>query len=139
MSAPTTVRVSFWILLVGIVLDAVGAVLILLAGIGVSASGASVAGEPATISGPVLVATGAITIVFSIVEFVILWKVKAGRNWARVVITVFEILSLGTLFAGISILGVIAFAASIVAVVLLWLPSSNAFFRRSTTGATARP
>ncbi|MCG2623504.1 hypothetical protein LVY72_16525 [Arthrobacter sp. I2-34] len=55
--------------------------------------------------------------------------VKAGRNWARILGTVFAVLSLVLLAFGV--LGVLTFLLGAAAIVLLFLPVSSAFFKEA--------
>ncbi|GAA5151746.1 hypothetical protein GCM10025768_18580 [Microbacterium pseudoresistens] len=131
MPTPTTVKVAFWILLLGLILDAIAAIVTLVAAIAMMNSGQSIDVGGTQANGGVLLATAIGLIVLVVIELFILWKMKAGRNWARIVITILEILSLGSAFAGVSTIGIIAIILSIVAVVLMWLPASNEYFRSS--------
>lgn len=130
MPAPVTVKIAFWILLIGIALDLIGGILSLVSGIGLSISGTSVDVNGTALPGTAFTVIGSIAILFVLIELVILWKMKAGKNWARIVITILELLSIGAVFTGASALSLSALVLSVVAVVLLWVPTSNAYFRR---------
>jgi len=131
MQTPTTVKISFWIFLIGLILDVIAAVLLLLGGTALAASGASATAEGTTVSGGVLITAGVIALVLAAIQLLILWKMKAGRNWARIVLTILEVLSLGSLFTGASGIGITAVVLGVVAVVLMWVPTSNAYFRKA--------
>ncbi|WP_197220608.1 MULTISPECIES: hypothetical protein [Bacteria] len=131
MPTPTTVKISFWIFLIGLVLDVVAGIIMVISGAALAASGSSATVEGTTAGGAVFIATGIIALVFAAIQLLILWKMKAGRNWARIVLTILEILSLGSLFTGTSGIGITAVVFGVVAVVLMWVPVSNAYFRRA--------
>lgn len=130
MTMPTTVRVSFWILLVGIVLNVIGGIFFVLGGVGAAATNTSLDGETPANSAAVLIISGTIVLALCVVEFVILWKVRSGENWARIVITVLEALALAAEWIELSPLTVLALGIGVPALVLLWVPRSNPFFRR---------
>ncbi|WP_067245470.1 hypothetical protein [Microbacterium resistens] len=131
MTVPTTVKVAFWIFLLGALLD------IALSIIGVAGSSFIAAAGGA--SGDATVATGGTALLWisigqlaiAVIQLIVLWKMKAGKNWARILITVFEILGLFVLFNDQSIWTIIAVAIGLVAVVLMWLPASNDYFRKT--------
>jgi hypothetical protein len=129
-TTPTSVKISFWILLISLVLDAVTAIVFITSGFATAASPEAATALGANAGGGVYIATGVVTLILVAIELIILWKMRAGRNWARIVITILEILALGSIFAGFSLLGILGFFLSIVALVLLWVPASNNYFRR---------
>jgi len=129
-TTPTSVKISFWILLISLVLDAVTAIVFITSGFATAASPEAAIALGANAGGGVYIATGVVTLILVAIELIILWKMRAGRNWARIVITILEILALGSVFAGFSLLGILGFFLSIVALVLLWVPASNNYFRR---------
>ncbi|NLP83931.1 hypothetical protein HF576_08730 [Microbacterium sp. CFH 90308] len=128
-SVPTTVSAAFWILLLGMILDIVGAILLLGAGLALVSLGDS-DGMASTISGPVVITAAVIALLFVAVELVVVFKMRAGKNWARVVITILEVLAIGSIFTSPSIWSWGGLVLSLIAVVLMWLPSSNPHFRR---------
>lgn len=70
--------------------------------------------------------------VVALVALIYLWlsfKLKAGRNWARVVLTVVTLLQAASLFAteGNTTIGYASCAVAVVALVLSYLPPSNAY------------
>jgi hypothetical protein len=84
------------------------------------------------------VAIGAITALIAAVLFIwIARKSQQGRNWARVTATVlFCIAILGTVYDAIAaaaslvrIFNYVDLVVGLVAIVLLWVPSSSAYFR----------
>jgi hypothetical protein len=67
-----------------------------------------------------------------LIGLVYLWlsfKLKAGRNWARVVLTIFTLLQVGSLYAteGNSVAGYASAGVAVLALVLSYLPASNVY------------
>jgi phosphatidylserine synthase len=78
---------------------------------------------------------GAGIAVAAVVVLGYLWlafKLKAGRNWARVVLTVLTLLRVGFLFAGgtTDVLDYVSCGVAVIAMVLSYLPASNAYIHR---------
>jgi phosphatidylserine synthase len=78
---------------------------------------------------------GAGIAVAAIIVLGYLWlafKLKAGRNWARVVLTVLTLLQVGFLFVGgaADVLGYVSCGVAVIAMVLSYLPASNAYVKR---------
>ena len=124
MSIPTTVKASFWLLLIGIILDFVAAGIQLFTGsiyLGARGTGDGV--------GVGFVIAGVLTLAFAIVQLIVIRKMRAGRNWARVVITVLEVFAIIGVVLNPAVLPLAASVVGLVAVVLMWLPASNRYFR----------
>jgi hypothetical protein len=70
-----------------------------------------------------------ISVVFALLYLLFAFKLKAGRNWARIVLTIIAVLALISLVAGSggTIAGYIGEVAAVVAAVLSYLPNSNAY------------
>ncbi len=70
-----------------------------------------------------------ITLAVALVHLWLAFKLKAGRNWARVVLTLITLFQLASLFAtqGNTAVGYASCAIAVVAVVLSYLPASNAY------------
>ncbi|MFT7834541.1 hypothetical protein Q5530_00135 [Saccharothrix sp. BKS2] len=71
-----------------------------------------------------------------LIALVYLWlsfKLKAGRNWARVTLTVFTALQVAAVVTGDgnTWVGYASAAVAVLALVLSYLPSSSAHFRRA--------
>lgn len=127
---PGTVTAAFWILLLGLILDAIGAILLVVGGIALVGRG-DAGGMAAGLGAPVLIGAAVIALLFVVIELIIVFKMRAGRNWARIVITILEVLGLASLFTNPTLWSWGAVVLSLIAVVLMWLPASNAYFRRS--------
>jgi hypothetical protein len=71
-----------------------------------------------------------VAVIFSLLYALFAYKLRAGRNWARVVLTVIAVLALLSLVLGNggTVLGYISELAAVVAAVLSYLPASNAYF-----------
>lgn len=69
-----------------------------------------------------------ITLIFWAVAFVLFaYFMRRGANWARIVLTVLTVLSLLNIINGFGA-GFLQFAASVVAVILIWLRPSSEYF-----------
>ncbi|MCJ1715257.1 hypothetical protein ACLBWP_11135 [Microbacterium sp. M1A1_1b] len=116
---PTTVTVSYvlWLItvLVGIISGIVGFFSL---------------GDQTNGMGGALVAGAVIAIIIAIVELFIVFRMRDGRNWARIVLLVLAILQVLGVVSAFSVLGTIGLIAVVIATVLMFLPSSNGYFRR---------
>jgi hypothetical protein len=131
-SRPTSVTWSFIIWLITVLLQLIAAIfLFILVGtagtlaVAGSGSGGLIVGA--------LIATAAIGLVFAIVELIIVFKMRDGRNWARIVLTILAVLQIiSTLVQGgnNSFISWIGFATLVIATVLMFVPASNQYFSR---------
>src|SRR5690606_16166075 len=113
------------LLLIGIILDFVAVAFALFAGgISLAAKGAQDG------TGVALIVTGVLTLVFAVVQLILIGKMRAGRNWARILITILEVLAIIGVVLNPGLIPIFASAVGLEAVVLLWLPASNSYFRR---------
>jgi hypothetical protein len=130
---PTTVQASFWVWVATVVLSLVGAV------VGFAGSGDALAAARSANSGltdaqlqaivtGTLIFAAVIAVVFAGLYLLFAFKARAGRNWARITLTVLTVLRLLALAAGVTLFGVITVVGAIVATVLLFLPESNQYF-----------
>jgi len=124
LSIPTTVKASFWLLLIGIILDFVAAAIQLFTG-GIYL-GAKGAGDGVGVG---FIIAGVLTLAFAIVQLIVIRKMRAGRNWARVLVTILEVLAIIGVVLNPAVLPIAASVVGLVAIVLMWLPASNAYFR----------
>jgi hypothetical protein len=75
-----------------------------------------------------------IAVIISALYLLFAFKLRAGKNWARIVLTVITALQLISLLAGqATIGGYISVAAAIIGVVLSFLTPSNAYFAAAKT------
>lgn len=61
------------------------------------------------------------------------FKLKAGRNWARIVLTIVTLLQVASMFVtqGNTVAGYIGCAISVIALVLSYLPASDAYIKQA--------
>ncbi|WP_410671579.1 hypothetical protein [Amycolatopsis sp. cmx-4-68] len=75
-----------------------------------------------------------IAVVISALYLLFAFKLRAGKNWARIVLTVITALQLISLLAGQSTIGgFISVGAAVIGVVLSFMPPSNAYFAAAKT------
>lgn len=136
-SPPSTIIASFLGFLVGTLAVVAGAVFL-------ASSGPEIAEEVRKTNTSMTDAEidGAVTItqvigigVAAVVALGYLWlafRLKAGRNWARVVLTILTLVQVAYLLVdGATTIGYVSCAVAVVAVVLSYLPSANAYIARS--------
>jgi cell division protein FtsW (lipid II flippase) len=129
---PATVTASFYIWLVTILLGLVGAVLLFLLSGSAEVTAATQGNE--AVGAAALIFAAVIAIIVAAVQLIFVFQMNAGKNWARIVLLV---------LAALQVLGVVAgggtanwaswlgLGATIVATVLMFLPASNPYFRRT--------
>jgi len=124
---PTTVTVSFVIWLIVVLANIISGIIVLVAG------GGGAAAADAVGTGPV-VAGAIISFIIAIVELIIVFKMRDGRNWARIVLLVLailQVLNVGVGAAsGANAFGWIGGIAVIVATILMFVGGANGYFRR---------
>ena len=133
---PTTVTASFFTWLLATALGVVTAVFSFVSAGNVVAEGDAT--TTANFFGITYVFAGLLVLVLSIIQAVVVWRMRAGRNWARVTLTILAVLQIvNAIFSlGLSAaLGGIGISLIVIASVLMWLPSANEFFGRRTTVA----
>jgi hypothetical protein len=118
---PTTVTISYIIWLVTVLIGIISGI------VGFFSSNSHVSGAAETTG---VVVGAIIAIVIALVELFIVFRMRDGRRWARIVLLILAILQVIGVVAAFNILGTIGLIAVIVATVLMFLPSSNAYFRR---------
>jgi glucose-6-phosphate-specific signal transduction histidine kinase len=122
---PAELKVSFWIWFAGGILGVMGGLLGMLASLVLFAAAPAAAAAVVTLM-LLAAAVGAAQVVFAV-------KMKAGRTWARLALTVLTAITL-VLAVMNTVTGVgqggnwAAFLISAVATVLMWLPNSRAWF-----------
>lgn len=118
---PTSVTISFVLWLLTVLIGIIGGIVSLFS------SGSQVEGMA---SGTAVVIGGIIGIVIALVQLFIVFRMRDGRNWARIVLLVLAILQVLGVVSAFSIVGTIGLIAVIIATILMFLPASNAYFRR---------
>jgi hypothetical protein len=125
-SRPTSVTVSFIIWLVVVLANIVQGIISLTSG-----SSADVADSVGTAP---LVGGAIFAFVLAVIELVIVFKMRDGRNWARIVLTVLAILQLIGVGVGAAsggnAFGWIGGVAVLVATILMYVGGANGYFRR---------
>ncbi|HEX7303065.1 hypothetical protein [Lentzea sp.] len=72
-----------------------------------------------------------IALVIALVQLWLAFKLRSGRNWARILLSAFTALQIVSLFVGEGTATLPAYGGALVAglaVVASWLPASNAYF-----------
>lgn len=129
-AVPTTVRASFWLWIASVVISLIAAIVALTSGqfqgadIGDNADVARAVAPWGLMGGAVL--GGALRVLFAVF-------LLRGKNWARIVLLIIAIITalagLGTVLSG-NAFAILALLVTIVAAVLMYVSSSNAYFRR---------
>ena len=137
LPAPPPVQVSFWLWVGSAVVSVIGALL------GFTQSGAALDAarsnntahltdaqlQTAVTFGLVLAAV--FLIVFAGLYLLFAFKARAGRNWARIVLTVLTVVGVLFLALSFSLVSGLTTLVAVVATVLLFLPASNQFYAAS--------
>ncbi len=129
-NTPASVKVAFWVLLVSIVLDLLTVVLTLLSVTVLAVADRSLEVDGETLSGPLLFMTPTLRLMIAIVQLTLLGKLRRGDSRVRIFFTALEGISLLGLTTHHDTFDIAAATVGVVAIALLWLPASNAFFRR---------
>ncbi|USX53136.1 hypothetical protein [Lentzea sp. HUAS12] len=72
-----------------------------------------------------------VAVVIALVQLWLAFKLRSGRNWARVLLTVFTVFQVGSLFVGEGSATLPAYggaAVAALAVIASYLPASNVYF-----------
>ncbi|MGN6408225.1 MAG: hypothetical protein ACTHMH_07735 [Curtobacterium sp.] len=123
---PTTVTVSFVIWLVVVLANIIQGIIGLVSG-GGSAAAQGVGTAP-------LIGGAIFAFILAIIELIIVFKMRDGRNWARIVLLVLAILQVIGVGVGAAsggnAFGWIGAVAVIVATILMFVGGANGYFRR---------
>lgn len=130
---PVTVTAAFWLWVVSAVVGVIGAI-VAFATIGNNPQIQQLEQtEAAAVTTGVTIAA-VLFLVFAALRVLFAWFMYKGRNWARIVLTILAalsiigvLLSLGTA----TILEWVTMLLVLVALVLMWVPQSNAYFAAS--------
>ncbi|MFR9730306.1 hypothetical protein ACL03H_13850 [Saccharopolyspora sp. MS10] len=74
-----------------------------------------------------LVASVAMSVISLLVYLWLSWKLRAGRNWARIVLAVFAVLHLSVLFGPADAESYIGLGLALLGLVLSFLPASSRY------------
>ena len=157
-TAPGSVKGAFLIYLIAALLAAVGVVLSLTSNVwnqAVAAAGSNTSGvDTQTLVNTVKITTAVVGVILLGLYLLFAFKMRAGRNWARIVLTVLSALSIlslasasssvnvnGTVYKSSStqLTGWIGGALAVVGIVLMFLPASNAYFSASKAARQQGP
>lgn len=123
---PTSVTVSFVIWLVVVLANILQGIISLVSGGGSSAA-ESVGTAP-------LVGGAIFAFILAVIELIIVFKMRDGRNWARIVLLVLAILQVIGVGVGAAsggnAFGWIGAVAVLVATILMYVGGANGYFRR---------
>jgi hypothetical protein len=139
-ATPTTVTTAFWLYVASAVLSVIGGI-ITIATVGnsraailqqIQTNGTNLRGESVdtVVNAAIGVAIGfsVVTLIFWAITFVLFaFFMRRGANWARIVLTVLTALSLLNILTAFGV-GALQVVLAIVAVVLMWLRPSSAWF-----------
>ncbi len=125
---PLPVRVSFWILLVSAVLSALVAVIALVTWSSIVNQEVQ-AGVAAGTIRTYLTVNVILELLFAAAFVLLALRIKQGSNWARILVTaIVVVFALVDILGGTTLLTVITILVELVAVGLLYMPQSAAFF-----------
>lgn len=136
-AVPREVVISFWIWAATAALLFVGAILFILnretvaQALRQSPNGGQLTAQQIEQAAGVAVGVGAaILLIIAALYLLFAFKAKAGRNWARITLTVLTVLNALSALTGTSggVANYVGLLLAIVAVVLLYMPSSNAYY-----------
>ncbi|MBT1672810.1 hypothetical protein [Curtobacterium flaccumfaciens] len=125
-SRPTSVTVAFVIWLVVVLANILHGIINLTSG-----SSADVADSVGTAP---LVGGAIFAFILAVIELIIVFKMRDGRNWARIVLTVLAVLQLIGVGVGAAsggnAFGWIGGVAVLIATILMYVGGANGYFRR---------
>ncbi|CAM5429113.1 hypothetical protein [Leifsonia shinshuensis] len=137
---PSTVNAAFWLYVASAVLSVIGGIVTIATAPGskgaiirqLQTSRANLNGQSldqiANAAVGVAIGVSIVTLIFWAITFVLFaFFMRRGANWARIVLTVLTVLSLFNIIPGFPF-GLLQVLASIVAVILIWLRPSSAWF-----------
>jgi len=137
---PGAVTAAYVIWLIGAIVSLLGAIFALIVGIFALTIGAAAAGLGGAAAGAIILVLAIIVFVIAIIELVIVSRMRAGRNWARVVLTVLGALSIASTIvqwaqdtgnAGTGFGSAVSVIIVLIAIILMYVPAANAYFASS--------
>ncbi len=157
VEAPGTVKGAFFIYLVAAVLAVIGIILALTSNVwkqAIADSGADTSGvDVQSLVNTAKIITVVVSVVLVALYLLFAFKMRAGRNWARIVLTVLSALSIISSFSASAtvtvnghvykssstqISGWIGALLAAIAIVLMFMPASNAYFTASKAARQQR-
>lgn len=141
---PGAVTAAYVIWLIGAIVSLIGSIFALIVGVVAIGAGAAIGGVVGAATGVVVLIFAIFVFIVALIELFIVNRMRDGRNWARVVLTILGILSLlGSIIpwftAGwntTSTWSVVQVVVLVIAIVLMYVPAANAYF--AADGAVAR-
>jgi cell division protein FtsW (lipid II flippase) len=131
LARPATVTAALWLWLVTVVFNLISAGILFVNSGSVEGADAIGAADRAATASHLVAAS--VTIVIAVVELIVVFQMRAGLNWARVVLAILASIQVVSTLAGTSPrsgwAGWAAAAAAAVGAVLMYLPTSNPYFR----------
>jgi hypothetical protein len=124
---PTSVTVSFFIWLIVVLIGIVSSIIAFTSGGTQQAASDAGVGNMGT---GIAVGGAIFALVIAIVELIIVFKMRDGRNWARIVLLILAILQVLGVFGAFSITGIIGVVAVIIATILMFVGGANGYFRK---------
>jgi hypothetical protein len=133
---PGTITASFWLYLLGALIGIIGGILVfsdkqrMIDAVHKSSPNLTDAQVHNTANIAVAIALG-VSIVGLLLYLLFAVKLRAGRNWARIVLTILVILNVVSLFTSTGTMGVeyVGTVVSVIATILAYLPASNAYMK----------
>jgi hypothetical protein len=131
---PSTVQAAFWVWVATVVLTLVGGIVTLtnssaaLATLKANNTAGLSDAQLQSLATTTLAVAAVVSVIFAGLYLLFAFKARAGRNWARIVLTVLAVLRLLSLAFGPDLFTVITVVGAVVATVLLFLPASNQYF-----------
>jgi len=125
MNRPGTVTAAFVLWIIAAIVGLVSAILAFVA---FGAGGAVTGG----LTGGVAIAVGVFALIVAIIQVIIVFKMRDGRNWARIVLTILGILSIvSNINSGVQGQGFswVTLIVTLIAVILMYVGGANAYFR----------
>jgi len=137
LPAPQQVQISFWLWVATVVLGVISAVVgfaqrdALLATLRAANTQHLSDDALQAVASASLAFAAVIAIVFAGLYLLFAFKARAGRNWARITLTVLTVLRVLFLATSFSVLNALTVLVAVAATVLLFLPEANQFFTAS--------
>lgn len=132
-TAPTAVRTSFWCWVLLALINILGAIILMAGGGGALFAGVDdtdIAVDGESVTSTILLATGIIVLVLALIQVWLAFRMRAGRNWARIALTIVGIAALASMFTAGGAYPWITAAATLVATIGMLMPANADWFAR---------
>jgi len=132
--APATVVASFWLWRIGCLLVIAGGLGVLIAGLLAQYLIADDDYEKTITTTVSLFAIGLLLLAFAVAGMLVTQKLESGRRWARAVLTLSGTVIVGLMAPRIPLLPAVSIGmVTAIAIILMYLPSSNVYFRHASS------